>query len=432
MSELAILGGKKTRSEPFPWYNTMGEEERLAVDQVMRTGILSKFHGSWNDKFLGGPEIRAFEAEWCKRFDAKHSVSVNSNTSGLQAALGAINVGWGDEVIVSPYTMCVSATAPLVWNATPVFADIEPRTYNLDPESIRRKITSKTRAIVVVHIFGCPADMDPILEIAREYKLKVIEDCAQAPGATYKGRQVGTIGDIGVFSLNWHKHIHAGEGGVCTTNDDHLAERLQLIRNHAEAVVEFMRPGTEIPLENLIGFNFRMLELQAAIARVQIKRLDPEIALRRKYARLMEETLRRYPFMTVPEVPSDREHVYYTQAFQYDAAKAGVSRARFAAALRAELAPFQCFEDEGVAIGEGYIKPLYLMPLFQKRIAYKGGFPFTGRENYDRGICPVVEKMHFGTLMHHGFIKGSLSESDFKDVLAAFAKVCDRIGELKE
>ena len=196
MSNLALLGGEPVRTQPFPAYNTMGEEEVAAATRVIRSGNLSQYLGAWHPDFFGGPEVTAFEAEWAAAHKAKHAVSVNSATSGLYAAIGAAGVGPGDEVIVSPTTMMASATAPLIFNAVPVFADVDPITFCLSPESIAARVTPRTRAIVVVHIFGGPADMDPIMELARRHGLIVIEDCAQAPLGSYRGRPVGTLGHI--------------------------------------------------------------------------------------------------------------------------------------------------------------------------------------------------------------------------------------------
>ncbi|MBT5572350.1 MAG: DegT/DnrJ/EryC1/StrS family aminotransferase, partial [Alphaproteobacteria bacterium] len=184
MTELAMTGGTPVRTKPFPAYKVIGEPEKAAVAKVMESGVLSRFIGGWHKDFYGGPEVQAFEKEWAETFGATHAVSVNSATSGLYAACGAAGVGAGDEVIVSPYTMSASCVAPMVYNATPIFADIDPATYCLDPESIRSKITPNTKAIIVVHIFGMAADMDPIMEIAAAHDLIVIEDCAQCPFAT--------------------------------------------------------------------------------------------------------------------------------------------------------------------------------------------------------------------------------------------------------
>ena len=210
--KLAIKGGKKSITKVFSKYNSIGEEELNAVSEVIKSGVLSKYLGAWHEDFYGGPKVREFEDQAASFFDVKHAITVNSWTSGLVAAVGAIDISPGDEVIVTPWTMSASATAILHWNAIPIFADIDPKTYNLDPRSIEKNITSKTKAILVADIFGLSADMNKINEIASKYNLKVISDAAQAPFAMYDNKLAGTLGDIGGYSLNYHKHIHTGEG----------------------------------------------------------------------------------------------------------------------------------------------------------------------------------------------------------------------------
>ena len=185
--------------------------------------------------------------------------------------MGAIGIEPGDEVIVSPWTMSASATAILIYGGIPVFADICPKTFNLDIESVAQQIRPATKAIMVPNIFGQAAPLNELKQLAKLHQLKIIEDSAQAPGALYQEQYVGTIGDVGVFSLNYHKHIHTGEGGVVVTQDDEIADRLQLIRNHAEAVVKD-KPTQDF--NNLVGFNFRMGEIEAALGEVQLKKLD--------------------------------------------------------------------------------------------------------------------------------------------------------------
>ncbi|MCP4706586.1 MAG: DegT/DnrJ/EryC1/StrS family aminotransferase, partial [candidate division Zixibacteria bacterium] len=210
MSKLAINGGSKVREKLFPAYKVIGEEEKEAVAKVLDTGMLSRYLGCWHDDFYGGEQVRALETEWAEYFGSKHAIAVNSCTSGLYCAVGAAGIEMGDEVIVSPYTMSASATAALIYNAVPVFADIEEDYFCLDVNSIEERITERTRAIIVVDIFGLPYDVEQINALAQKHDLVVIEDCAQAPGAKYKDKFAGTLGDIGIYSLNYHKHIHSG------------------------------------------------------------------------------------------------------------------------------------------------------------------------------------------------------------------------------
>ena len=185
--------------------------------------MLSDFVGAPGKNFLGGHYVKLFEEEFKKVFGSNHAISVNSWTSGLIAAVGAVGIQPGDEVLVTPWTMCASAISILHWNAIPVFVDIEEDTFCMDPSKIEEKITERTKAILVVDIFGQSADMDPILAIARKHNLKVIGDTAQSPGAKYKGKLAGTMADVGGYSFNYHKHIHTGEGGMIITNDKQIA-----------------------------------------------------------------------------------------------------------------------------------------------------------------------------------------------------------------
>ncbi|MCD4757563.1 MAG: DegT/DnrJ/EryC1/StrS family aminotransferase [Arcobacteraceae bacterium] len=429
MNRLAINGGTKVRTKKFPKYNSIGQNEINAVTEVMRNGTLSKFIGAWCEDFYGGEKVQEFEKLWSEKFDAKHTISVNSNSSGIVAALGACGIGLGDEVIVSPYSMSISATAPLVYNATPVFCDLNTDNYGFDLKHLKSLISENTKAIIVVHIFGIPSDMDEILKIAKEHNLYVIEDCAQAPLAIYKGKKVGTLGDIGIFSLNYHKHIHTGEGGMCTTNNDKLANKLQLIRNHAESVVE---AKGESDLVNMLGFNFRITEIQAAIGIEQLKKLDDEVKIRQKYAKMYDEALRKYPFIKVNNL-QDRQSAHYIQVFEFDPKLAGISREQFIKAVHAELEPVEGREKEGVPIYGGYVKPVYLLPIFQQKQVYnKQNFCFKDTISYQKGICPNVEKLYTETIWEHDLTRSPLREEDIKDVILAYTKVCDNINELKK
>ena len=424
MPRLAINGGTPVRTTPFPRYSTIGEEEKQAVMEVMETGVLSKFLGVWHPDFFGGPRVQKLEREWAEYFGVKHAVTVNSATSGLYAAAGAAGVGPGDEVIVSPYTMTASASAALVYGAIPVFADIDPDIFCLAPQSIRERITPFTKAIIAVDIFGHPADMDEIMAIAAEHGLVVIEDNAQGPGALYKGKYLGALAHMGVFSLNYHKTIHTGEGGVVVTDDDDLAERLQLIRNHGEVVVT----GKGVQnLVNMVGFNYRMTEIEAAIGSEQLKKLKRLLEARQVNAAYLTERLAKLPGLTPPVVRPGATHGYYGYSIRYNAAVTGVSRERFLQALAAE----------GVSAGAGYVRPIYLEPLYQQRIAFgRDGFPFSypgyrGSVSYEKGLCPVTERMHYQEVICGDFCHADLRQSDLEDIADAFEKVLRHVDELK-
>lgn len=416
MAELALNGGKKVRTELFPAYRVIGEEEEKAVSEVLRSGVLSKYLGCWADDFYGGPQVQEMEKEWAEFYGVKHAVSVNSATSALYCAMGAVGINPGDEVIVSPYTMCASATAPFIYQAVPVFADLEYDYYCLDPEDVERKITDKTKAIIVVDILGQPYDADRINEIAKKHGLSVIEDNAQGPLATYKGRYAGTLGDIGVFSLNYHKHIHCGEGGIAVTNDDRLAERLRLIRNHAEAVVEGMGVTD---LNNMIGFNYRMTEIEAAITREQLKKLNWLVEERRRNVAYLEKALSEIPFLTMPKVREGCEHSYYVHALKYKEEITGISREKFVAAIQAELMPIELRESEGVKISPGYARPLYKLPLYQQK------------ERYRNVECPVCERVCGSETIFHELMRPFMTKKDLDDVIAAFYKVAENLDELR-
>jgi perosamine synthetase len=433
MSNLALLGGPKVRTHLFPAYRTIGREEEVAVVDVLRSGVLSRFVGGWHADFYGGPQVKALEEEWARHFGVKHAITVNSATSGLCCAVGAIGAGPGDEIIVSPYTMSASATAALIFNSVPVFADIEEHYLCLSAESIEERITEATRAIIVVDIFGQPYDAEKINAIAKKHDLWVIEDAAQAPNVKYKDRFAGTLGNIGVFSLNYHKHIHAGEGGIIVTNHDDLAEKMRLIRNHAEAVVED-KGVTDVV--NMVGFNFRMNEIEAAITREQLKKLPSLVNQRQENVSYLAAKLSEIPCLEPARVRPGCEHAFYMHILKFDSEVAGMHRNRFVEAVKAELPPIELRETEGVKVVAGYVKPLYLQPMFQQKIAYgRNGCPFKCGHAfrdvcYDRGICPVCERMHFDELINHELMRPFMSQQDLDDVFAAFEKVWENRSDL--
>ena len=383
MSELALLGGQPVISDPLPPYRSLGEAEEEAARDVVRSGCLSGFFGSPGPEFMGGQKVQEFEAAWAKRYGVKHAVSVNSATSGLIAAMGAIGLGPGDEVILPPWTMSATAMAPLIYGGIPVFADIEDETFCIDPETAAAAIGPKTKAILAVNLFGHPAPLAKLRAIADDKGLALVEDSAQAPLADEDGRLAGTVGDIGVYSLNFHKHIHAGEGGVCVTDDDGLATRLRMIRNHGENVTEDLAGGD---IANMVGFNFRMTELSAAIALVQLADIENHVGRREAVAKALSDGTRDLEGWTVPAERDGCRHNYYEWVARFDAGAMGVSRELFSKALTAE----------GFPHFTGYVAPLYQLPLFRQRKAIgKDGYPFTLTDRqYDPGMCPVTERLH--------------------------------------
>lgn len=380
---LAINGGSPTIDGLLPPDVTIGQDEADAAMRTFKRGSLSAYYGSWGPEFLGGEEVKAFESEWGQQFGVPYVISVNSATSGLYAAMGAIGLSPGDEVIVPPYTMSATAMAPLIYGGIPVFVDIEPETFCLDVEKVRAAITEKTKAIIAVNLFGHPARLKELYALANEREIYLIEDNAQGPLASEDGAYAGTASDIGIFSLNYHKHIHTGEGGMCVTRDPELALRLQAIRNHAENILE--PAGIADPV-NMIGYNYRMTEMSAAVGRTQLDKVEGEVLRRQKLAEHLSSGIDGLEGLTVPHVRDGCRHVYYVWALKMDEVKLGVSRKDFSAALAAE----------GFPHATGYLRPLYMLPVFQKRIAIgRDGWPFTLTDRkYEKGLCPVAERMY--------------------------------------
>jgi perosamine synthetase len=413
---LALHGGTPVRSAPYPKHPEIGAEERTEVAEVLDGGPLSGFIASSGAPFLGGPKVRKLEGAFQEYFGVEYAVAMNSATSCLHAAVAALGCGPGDEVIVTPYTMTASAAAILMCNAVPVFADIEPETFNIDPLAIEKAITPHTKAIMVVHLFGHPAAMDPIMSIARAHRLPVIEDASQSPAARYRGAFAGTLGDIGIFSLNQNKTITCGEGGVAVTRHAALAERMRLVRNHGECIVQD-RPDVDIT--NMLGWNYRPTELDAAVSVAQFQKLDKLTEHRVRLAEHLSIRLARFPGLQLPPMFPDATHVYFLYAMKFDAGVWGISRDGFVRALNAEGVPF----------GAGYVPPLYWQPMYQSKHLYgRVGCPFRcphyeGDVSYVRGICPVTERMHTRELVTTGICRYPLAEADIEEAIQAIEKV---------
>lgn len=419
---LAIKGGQPTVTAKFPPHPVVGQEERDAVDRVFNRNQFSQFIAGAGKNFLGGLEVQAFEQIVASSVDCKHGIAYNSWTSGLHAAVAACGAQPMGAVFTTPYTFTSSATCALMNNMAPIFVDVDPKTCNISPAALEAAIKKypDVKILVLVHLFGLPADLDPIMKICRENGVKVIEDAAQAPGATYKGRKIGSIGDCGGFSFTESKVIMCGEGGVLVTNDDVISTRAQMVRNHGEAVAGLAENRTYN--SEMLGMGYRITELAASIGTEQWKKLDQfnqcRIDLNNDFKQFIRDNC---DFIDFQEADYDCKHVYYTTAMLFDSAKAGVTRDAFADAVIAE----------GVPLFKGYAKPLYMQDLYQNR----NHFVLRQRTDidYSPGICPNAEKLHFEKLFFTMHLRAPMQTSDeiFIQIKQAFKKVFDNLDQLK-
>jgi perosamine synthetase len=383
--KLAIDGGPKTRSEAFPRWPHLGPEDVTAVAEVLDSGKLTQ---------LSGRSVGDFERAFGKWHGIEHCVATSSGTTAIHAALIALGVGPGDEVIVPAHTFIASATPVLQQGATPVFADVDERTFCISPDSVRERITERAKAIIAVHLNGHPADLDALLEIARSRGLAVIEDAAQAHGAMYKGRKVGTTGNVGCFSF-WEDKIitTGGEGGAIITGDPALADRVRRIRHHGEGPIEGERTYYHLEL----GYNYRMTSMQAATGLIQLRKLDEYLIARRRNAAHLSERMAEIPQVEPPFVADYAAHSYYKYICRLRR-DSGIDIARFVAAVAAE----------GLPISRRYPTLLSQQPVFR-----------------DAGLadaaCPVAERLsnELLTLVVHP----TASIADMDDYVTAIAKV---------
>ncbi|HET6214018.1 MAG TPA: DegT/DnrJ/EryC1/StrS family aminotransferase [Micromonosporaceae bacterium] len=371
-TRLALFGGEAAvpialRSAEWP---VITPKDIFAVMRVLHSGAIMSIERNARD-------IANLEAEYARYIGVRHCLALASGTAALHACMAAVGVEPGDEVIVPALSFLASATSVIHQQGIPVFVDIEPDTYNIDPRRVEEKVTGRTRAIEVVHLHGLPADMDGIGEIARRRSIAVIEDYAQAHGARYRGKLAGAIGDANGSSVMADKNLATcGEGGLFTTNSDALRERAERLLMFSERELAMLwqddaaDDGEDV---DTLGFNYRFNPMQAAFARSQLRRLDEFNALRNRNAAILDATLAGLPGLMPPVVPAGSTHVYYLYRFRIDPAAMGVDIA--AGPLR------RAFQDallaEGVGAREWQNTPLPGLELFQRREGYGGGCPWT-------------------------------------------------------
>lgn len=323
------------------------------VTKEMKDAVMRILEGT---DFIMGKEVKSFESEFANLHNAKNAVALSSGTVALEFALLACGVGKGDEVLTVPNSFISTANCAIYVGAKPTFVDVDLETYNIDANLVEKNITPKTKALIPVHLFGHPADMDPIMEIAEKHSLYVIEDACQAHGSSYKGRKVGTIGHVGCFSFYPSKNMTVcGDGGMVTTNDNLMAEKIRMLRDYGR-ISKYVH--------KVLGYNSRLNEIHAAIGRVQLRHLTRWNEMRRKNAKIYDELLKGEGVVT-PVEKKDCRHVYYMY----------VIRNKKRNQLKAWL------ENNSVGVGIHYPVPIHLQPLYIQLYGYK------------KGLYPISEKI---------------------------------------
>jgi len=380
MERLAINGGDPSVKMPWPPWPILRPEDEEAV--------LGALRGTDRDCVKPGGIIGAFEEAFGSYQGRRFALACSSGTSALDLAVAIAGVLPGDEVIVPSYTWGSSVGCVLHNFAIPVFADIREDTFTIDPETIEPLITERTKAIVVVHLYGLPADMDPIMDIARRHGLVVIEDCAQAHGAEYKGRKVGSIGDIGCFSFQASKHVPALEGGMIVLDDEEMYQHALTLAVHpARQQVEVVEERWRRYIDST-AYTYRMHPLAAALAKARLPLLDQQNEERRRNVGMLLERIKELPGIRIPITPPDRKHTYHMVTLRYKSEElGGLPRSEFIKALNAEGVPAFTY------IGT----PIHLRPRFQDHYFFGPGYPwkapFARYVEYKEGDCPVAERI---------------------------------------
>jgi len=393
MTQLAIDGGRPVRTKPYPTWPVFGEQEELNLLAVLRSG-------NWG--ILSGDRVKTFEQRFAGFQGAKFALCVPNGTLALELALLALGIGAGDEVVVPAYTFIATASAVLRVGARPVFADLNPDSFTMDPEAVTGCLSEKTKALLPVHLAGRPADMDGLKRIATDHKLFLIEDACQAWGAEWRGQRVGAIGEIGAFSFQSSKNLNAGEGGALVTNDEALYERCWSIHN-----VGRVREGAWYQHE-LLGANLRMTEWQGAVLLAQLERMDEQAQTREHNIAYLCELLDDVPGLsTLPVDPRVTRHAYHLLILCYDPGQFGDHPVEdFVAALTAEGIP---------TASQGYV-PLHHSPAIRKEMLARFGMDPAGT-NLPNTEASVGRTMW---LLQHIFLG---TEEDMDDIITAVRKI---------
>lgn len=407
--KLALHGGPSVRNTPFPSWPVYGELEEKALLDVLHSDKWGRQEGT---------QVAAFEQEFATYQGARYGIAVVNGSVALWVALLAAGIQEGDEVIVPPYTFQATAVSVIEANGIPIFVDIHPDSYCLDPDLIEDAITDRTRAIIPVHFAGQAADMDAIMAIARKYELVVIEDAAHAHGAKYKEQGLGAIGDMGAFSFQSSKNLTSGEGGMVLTNSEQYEYLARSVHNCGRL------PAGQWYAHYILGSNFRMTEFQGALLRAQMTRLEEQTRTRDANGRYLNKKLAEIPGIhPFPRGQGETRHSYHLYMFRYNAAEfGGVPRERFLEALRAE----------GIPCSPGYGMPLYRQPLFEQ-LAFG---PFTGYRHtrpdldYTKVSCPVSERAcrEEAVWLTQAVLLGT--QADMDDIVEAVDKVYTHRQEL--
>jgi dTDP-4-amino-4,6-dideoxygalactose transaminase len=374
---------------------------------VLASGVLSGFIASPGEAFFGGPEVRALEEEWAELGTYAGVVAVNSATAALHAGIVAMDLPPASEIVVPPFTMSATVSAVLMAGLRPRFADVDPELFTLTADTIRPVLNPRTSAILVVHLFGQLAPMGPIRELADQHGLGILEDNAQAPGATQGGLWPGTGTSGAVFSFNQHKTITCGEGGLLASQHATVLQRGRLVRNHAEAVIHGF---PDVDPVGFIGWNYRLTEVEAAIARAQTAKLSLLTEHRTSLAAHLHQRLVGVPGLQPPVVLVGNRHVYFTFALRFDSNLWGCSRAQFVDALAAE----------GIPCAAGYVPPLYGLPVF--------GSQFEAER--EPSNFPTCERLANKELVLLNVCRWPATHEDIDDVADAIEKCWSQRGEL--